>query len=598
MRQAFSRRGADESDVILHHDLLIGQATLYNTPESRYEHLPLRRGVYLLAMDARIDNREELARVLELPDRPSAEIGDSEFILAAYAKWGEACAEKLLGDFAFVLWDASRNALFCARDFIGVRPFYYHIDSDRFLFGSDLEALIVASGIRPTLRDESLAVYIAHRQLVDPRHTFFREFKRLEGGYTMTVAREHVRFRRYWDPVRVDGGRDLRSREAWVDAIRHTFEDAVRVRLRSRYPVAAHLSGGLDSSPIAVSAARSLSSSGYRLPVYSWQPRPEAGDNLNHFEWAYALETARRESMELHFSDLTAEKIREGMRTHNLLTERGSALWYEIDIRRDLKRRGVRTMLSGWGGDEFLSNHGYAFYPQMLLEGRWLRFARALRARIATWGMSRREIIKFLYLQVAVPLLPDTWYCHLPYLHRRCGKNEDLNRYRPEFAPLVAEAYRKKNHIFNRYTSATVRRDLLRAWENGHVQARLNHWSQEARDVPMEYAFPLLDRRLVELSFSLPARWLIADGYDRRIYRDAMKPYLSADLLWGTHKREPKRWRRISEVLRELADLLPEESVEGDRYWRDTKDLSIEERIARYYFLSSCQNLDEFLIKN
>jgi asparagine synthase (glutamine-hydrolysing) len=128
MQEQFDWWQPDESDYIHQNNLLIGQATLWNTPESKHEHLPLQKDSYILAMDARIDNREELTKELDLPSKPLERIGDSEFILAAYRKWGEECADRLLGDFAFVIWDEKKEHLFCARDFIGVRPFYYYID--------------------------------------------------------------------------------------------------------------------------------------------------------------------------------------------------------------------------------------------------------------------------------------------------------------------------------------------------------------------------------------------------------------------------------------------------------------------------------------
>ena len=99
-----------------------------------------------------------------------------------------------------------------------------------------------------------------------------------------------------------------------------------------------------------------------------------------------------------------------------------------------------------------------------------------------------------------------------------------------------------------RYTSAIIKKDLIRAWENGHVQGRLNAWSQEALSSHVQYAFPLLDRRLIELSFNIPGKYLFNKGYDRYTYRKAIEDIVPSTLLWGIHKSEPKRWLHVGEI--------------------------------------------------
>ena len=562
MQHTFDWWKPDESGFILEKNLLIGQATLRSTPESKHEHLPLRRGPYILAADARIDNRQELARQIDLPDRPIEEIGDGEFILAAYEKWGEACVDRLLGDFAFVLWDERKRTLFCARDFIGVRPFYYYLDKRRFLFGSDLESLIKSSGITPTLRQETLADCFANLGIaVDTEHTFFHRFERLDGGCFMTVSETERKITRYWHPARIKKTLRFRDERAWTEELRRLLERAVSDRLRSDYPVAAHLSGGLDSSPLSVLTARHIKRKDptYTLPVYSWQPEPVSPEQRRNFEWAQAIETAQREGMELHFSRLDAEKVIEGMKRYNLLYDQGSSLWNELDIRDDLYRRGIRTMVSGWGGDEFVTNHGYPFYVEMLLSGRWLGFGRRLRERIKNREMDTKATLKFLYKWVLVPMLPTSLYCRLPRIH--CTR-PDLELFTPAFRPYVEEAYKRKTHIFVRYTSRTLREELIRAWKNGHVQARINAWSQESLETKMRYVYPLLDRRLIEFAFQVPTRYLVRNGYDRHLYRRSLEGILPKNVIWGVHKSEPGRWKQIQKTLHQVSD----------RYEKEKKD--------------------------
>ena len=111
--------------------------------------------VLVITADARIDNRDDLCE--ELGIRDEEDVSDSYFILKAYAKWGEDCPDKLLGDFAFVIWDKKEEKLFCARDHMGVKPFYYYLDEDMFVFGTEIKALFEVEGVPREINDLKVA---------------------------------------------------------------------------------------------------------------------------------------------------------------------------------------------------------------------------------------------------------------------------------------------------------------------------------------------------------------------------------------------------------------------------------------------------------
>jgi len=126
MTDILTHRGPDGQGVWASGPAGLGHRMLWTTPESLHETLPFAddaAGLTITA-DARIDNREELLPLLGLTDGPPEQVSDSRVILAAYAKWGEHCPEHLLGDFAFVIWDAAAQTLFCACDHFGVKPLY------------------------------------------------------------------------------------------------------------------------------------------------------------------------------------------------------------------------------------------------------------------------------------------------------------------------------------------------------------------------------------------------------------------------------------------------------------------------------------------
>ena len=154
MLDAMSYWNPDDSGTWIDGPAALGHTMLWNTPESTLENLPNKQNSHIITMDARLDNRQELAEKLEIVDRPINQITDSDFILSAYDKWGESCPKYLLGDFAFAIWDEKKQQMFCARDHIGIKPFYYHLDDELFLFANDIKGILSYPDILKSYNDQ------------------------------------------------------------------------------------------------------------------------------------------------------------------------------------------------------------------------------------------------------------------------------------------------------------------------------------------------------------------------------------------------------------------------------------------------------------
>ena len=173
MLNAMSYWEPDDKGTLVAGSVALGHTMLWNTPESKLEHLPNRQEHLVITMDARLDNREELVQKLEMTDRALEQITDSDFILAAYSKWGEACPKYLLGDFAFAIWDEKKQQLFCARDHIGIKSFYFHLNDDMFVFSNDIRGVITHHDVSKVMNDEAVAIYLKKGELWHPAMTFF-----------------------------------------------------------------------------------------------------------------------------------------------------------------------------------------------------------------------------------------------------------------------------------------------------------------------------------------------------------------------------------------------------------------------------------------
>ena len=211
------------------------------------------RGTAITA-DARIDNREALLAALDRPGADAALLPDSTIILAAYARWGPACVEKFLGDFSFAIWDPRERTLFCARDHFGVRPFIY-CQTDHFLaFSSEIGGLLALADV-PRRIDEFQVLEYLSAYYEDTSSTFYRDIRKLPPAHGIVVKNGALSKRRYWTLAHPPDRRPKSDAEN-IETFRDIFIEAVRCRVRSSGAVGAALSGGLDSSSVALAARR------------------------------------------------------------------------------------------------------------------------------------------------------------------------------------------------------------------------------------------------------------------------------------------------------------------------------------------------------
>ena len=217
MLATMARRGPDRRRGWCEGNAAFGQALLATTPEAVAEIQPWVHpdSGCVVVSDSRLDNRPELLHALEIRHATPDEIGDGELLHAAWQRWGERCAEQLLGDFAFAIWDPRNQKLFCARDVMGVRPFYYHYAPGRlFAFASETDALLTLRDV-PTAIDEGRIAdaLVSELEGIDKTSTFYQAIVRLPPAQTLRLENGRLRLREYWHPLmhRLVGASRLRS---------------------------------------------------------------------------------------------------------------------------------------------------------------------------------------------------------------------------------------------------------------------------------------------------------------------------------------------------------------------------------------------------
>src|SRR6185503_9855585 len=180
---------------------------------------------------------------------------DTEVIVHAYEEYGRDCLERLRGMFAFGIWDARTRTLFCARDRVGKKPFFYFFGKDRFLFGSELKALITDPAVPRKPDPIAIDQFLALGYMPGPRSAFIG-IKKLPAAHWLELKNGNVEIERYWK-LRYTPKRKISMRDA-IAELDCRLAEAVRLRLVSDVPLGAFLSGGVDSSAVVLQMARAM----------------------------------------------------------------------------------------------------------------------------------------------------------------------------------------------------------------------------------------------------------------------------------------------------------------------------------------------------
>jgi asparagine synthase (glutamine-hydrolysing) len=526
MLAAAPHRGRDGSGEWRAPGVALGHLALWTTPESVQERQPVVDGEVVLVADARIDNRADLLRLLGLPGVGSVRT-DADLILAAYRRWGVDCAAKLVGDFAFAIWDGAERRLYAARDPMGMRPLYYRVEPARLLFATEIKQILAVPGVPAEIFEPAVAGHLMGGH-GDPAWTMYTGIAQLPAAHALVATQGVHRIWRYWD---IDPEHRIlyRTDAQYEEHFRDIFMEAVRARLRSVRPVGVLLSGGLDSGAIASTAGWLLAHEpGVSVPefrAYSW-----AFDELVECDERH-ISREIAEHYGFPVTDVPVDDAWPLSTPPQIGLDRDNA--YMFGHYAPLERtfaaaasEGIGLMLSGDRGD-LVAGMGIYDLPSLLWQGRW----RGLYAELGTISRVRGLPLRRVFrgrllrpaLQEAVPagsllaLLPGLQRLHaqapIPvpaWLPRRLATFVEQHEH-----GVSSECRNRLRGLARRQRYDAVFMPLhfhgLRTSERMH--ARLGQ----------SFADPWSDRRLAEFAVAVPQRVLNRVGEMKRLTRAALR---------------------------------------------------------------------------
>ncbi len=535
--------------------------------EDRADRQPLigGGGRFTMVADLRLDNREDLASLLGFDAERARALPDSSYLMAAFEAWGTRCVDRLLGSFAFAVWDRRDRTLFLARDHVGSRPLHYWRSERSCVFASMPSALFTHPDVPRALDEDAFARQLCRLPL-GPDATFYRDIVRVPVSHTVTIGPGTLVVDRYWAienlPPLV-----LKSDEDYVAAFRDLFDEAVRCRLRGLHPIGSHLSSGRDSSTVTATAARLLAERGQRLTAFTavppegWAPVPVFRQIAD--EGPLAAKVAARYPNIDHVLvrgsacwDFGALD-RYARYYEQPRPDASNAGWWE-SLHLDARKRGIRVMLMGGMGNLSISYDGNPLLARLLRQGRLLALAHhwpGLRAG----GMRRRALLR----QMVAPLLPPLLLEAVSRLVRR-----------PSAATLLFGAVRREAmprrgldplaRLREIHRSLSLGEDRDAIWRRLWMMdlSRVTCGTMAAADVDMRD--PTSDKRVMAFCRAIPEEQFLHRGHRRWLLRRAMEGALPPELL-----AEPGRGRQAANWCDMAARAAPEIIEEIERLGRN-----------------------------
>lgn len=486
----------------------------------------------VIVADARLDNRKDLISSIGI-ECSTQELNDIDIILEAYKKWGENAAERLLGDFAFAIWDGGEKKLYCARDHMGLRPFYFYDAPSVFAFASEVEALKPLPFVPLRINELMIACHIV-KYVPDKKTTFYKDIQRLPPAHCMVIRKEASTQKQYWS---LDPQRELGhfSDEQHVEAFRTAFFEAVRCRLRNNGPFGCSLSGGLDSSSITCAARNIIQKEG-GAPLHTFsfifpglpEQQLKKCDERQYMQSVIDMGGVVPHFIEAdHLAPITdlGSCTQLGGQPHP-----GYNMYLHVAAFKLQRELGLNSHLDGLDGDTTVA-YGLNYLADLAKGGNFWQLAMHSRQVSEVTGVSQKRIVwnygfKPLLLEYERIICPNK------------PRHSNINRISHSG---IDKSFIKKIELI----------DLLNMSSKPGITAREDHFDSitsplmtygieiaglAASKFTIELRLPFFDKRLIETSYYMLPRLKIKDGWMRWVLRKAMEGVLPPAIQWRKDK--------------------------------------------------------------
>lgn len=493
---------------------------------------------YTVNCDCLLTNRKYLEKSLNSTSHTNL----AQLLLAAYKRWGEKIVNHLEGDFAIAIYDKKKQETLLIRDHLGIKPLFYYTDEVRTIFTGDFYLLIDNGLVKAESTRKNLYIHLDHPMDYNYKYTLFKDIYRLDPAtYIRIKNNKIVEKKKYWTPldkVKLNKKRNLRDT---IRTVEQVTTKAIKSRMHNEN-IGVHLSGGIDSGTIA---AVTESTNQKTVKAYTWSPSPEwVKEHINpqetleeYSEYKYINSFLKNYNLDLRYSEFSPEECYEFMTDPQKIINPE----LEIPVMRQVKKDGVELMLSGWGGDEFFSlRNNIIWYQHFVHPLGLVRIPYFLRKNF------RATVGKLIYC-LEFLLIPR------PIKKIKCKK---LAKERNIFTDkkLSKELNVGGCSFLYQFFKYNLHKIMQHRLDLKYFSIRTEEWNRYAYRQGAEYSFPLLDKNLIELYFSIPSKQHISIKHNRIISRLAFRNLLPRDVYKANVKDEQGRFNFTGQSIKNQED--------------------------------------------
>jgi asparagine synthase (glutamine-hydrolysing) len=467
--------------------------------------------------DIALHNRADLLEALEEEPGIDRNTCDDRLVLSAYRKWNERCADFLLGEFAFAIWDDRERRLFCCRDHLGSRLLFYYRDRDRVIFANDPRRILGTGGVPRQVNLRKIAVLaVPGGRRSYPEETFHLGIRLLPPGAWMAVDRTGVRQQVYWRPEIREDLLPRGEREVF-EALGALLKQAVECRVERSGATAAHLSGGLDSSAVVTLAARYLGAKNRTLNAFS-AVVPDQTPSIQD-EREFIDELAGYPGVRLNYVNAQGRGPFDWIDNPSRFesTPIVTSRQYLIDALQDAAReQGADLLLQGLGGEYGPTGWGRGYYFELAVTGRWPTLVSEMIALRRVRGISPIRALGGEALDVVFPRRRHV--CWL-LLHAGFVRSSGVSATQVPWGSRWPDERRRQ--------AAT-----LRSWLDLDALKMMDLFEVGG----LRLSNPLLDKRVMEFCLAARGGCRVRNGYQRYLVRMALDGILPRKIQWRTSK--------------------------------------------------------------
>lgn len=514
MLYSIAHRGPDDEGIFQEGDIFLGHRRLSILDLSASGHQPMMYENYVIVFNGEIFNYVELRNELKKIGHVFKTGTDTEVILHGYALWGQEVFVKLRGMWALALYDKNAQKIIFSRDRFGIKPFYYYSDASRFIFASEIPALL-AAGVSAEVNYDVVMRYLAISCDDNGKDSFFKDIHQLPGGCNIeyNLGTKEFSSVRYYDLLSQINSNKIET------SFEDVFNETLLIHLRSDVKIGSCLSGGLDSSTLAGAIQHNLGKNGQKLSAVTAKSELKEND-----ESELANQVAKYSGMDWSvvcpgYDDFLAEH--QEMLRCQAEPVGSPSVFMQYCVMKKAKECGIKVMFDGQGGDETLLGYEryYVTYIFSLLKsGKFVGALKAYRDICKNSKLNMTSLIRYILYFGCLPI-------------RKCVLQKRLH--------FIKKEYREK--LFGASSQYLEQsKDMMQLQIDEITDSQLPHLlkyeDRNSMYFSIEARCPYVDHVYVQKAIQLPFEMKVADGWTKKCLRHLAEKFIPKAIAWRKNK--------------------------------------------------------------